>query len=263
MRSIMSVVALAVLVFLAACGRGNQPSAPEAAEHPTEERATSTSTQETEAVNLAEYLRRANSDDAQSVEEAAFHAVARALVIQHVEPNKLAVGGQEFRVKRNPAGPGCFVYDPRTHFSGVERNLVWYVADETAAYALNSPSKMVTPALNWPRDAGIDAPSTSDVVAYVFRGETISSPPPSTQAQRPARDTFTVAEYRVYREVMDAPMSVSEDETTRRAATSHGVTATQAKTIIAKVQRILHANKWFGPAASEIRHASDWNGESR
>ena len=66
------------------------------------------------------------SDDAQAEEEERFHADARALVISHVEPNKLSVGGQEFRVKRNPLGEGCFVYDPRTRFHGVERLLVWW-----------------------------------------------------------------------------------------------------------------------------------------
>jgi hypothetical protein len=57
-------------------------------------------------------------------------------------------------------------------------------------------------------------------------------------------------------------MSVSETEATRRAATANGVTATEAKTIVDKVQRILHRNSWFGPAASEIKHASDWNGQN-
>ena len=79
------------------------------------------------------------SDDAQTVEEEFFHAEARAFVIRHVEPNALRVGGLEFRVKRNPVGEGCFVYDPRTRFHGVERLLVWWVPTGGTAYALNSP----------------------------------------------------------------------------------------------------------------------------
>jgi len=100
------------------------------------------------AQDLTEYRERAKSEDAQTIDEAFFHANARVLVISNIEPNKLRVGGGEFRVKRNPAGEGCFVYDPRTRFFGVKRNLVWWVPKDGTAYPLNSPSKMVTPALN-------------------------------------------------------------------------------------------------------------------
>jgi len=117
------------------------------------------------------YRERANSDDAESRTEAFFHGEARALVILHVEPNKLRVGGQEFRVKRNPVGKGCFVYDPRTQFYGVKRNLVWWAPKEDKAYPLNSPSKTVTPGLKWPREEGVDAPSTFKVIDYVFEGK--------------------------------------------------------------------------------------------
>jgi hypothetical protein len=128
------------------------------------------------AADLNQYRERANSDDAKTVEEAFFHANARGLVISHIEPNKLRVGGREFRVKRNPAGPGCFVYDPRTRFYGVKRNLVWWVPKEGSAYPLNSPSKMVTPGLKWPREDGIDAPSTGSVIDYVFEGKPLRDP---------------------------------------------------------------------------------------
>jgi len=266
MRPITFLAVLSLLLASGGCGTDNQRSAPAASSAPPAS-PPSTPSETAGAVvpseGLTEYRQRANSDDAQSIEEAAFHGIARALVIRHVEPNKLAVGGREFRVKRNPVGPGCLVYDPRTRFSGVERNLLWLVVDETTAYALNSPSKMVTPALKWPRDDGVDIPSTSELVAYVFEGQPISAPPSPKQAPQAAKGTFTVAEYRIYRDVMDAPMSIPETEAVRRAATSHGVTAAEAKTIVDKVQRILHANKWYGSAASEMKHASDWNGETR
>ncbi|HBP89693.1 MAG TPA: hypothetical protein DD706_18555 [Nitrospiraceae bacterium] len=71
---------------------------------------------------------------------------ARGVVIQALEPNKLDVGGREFKTKPNPKGEGVFVYDPRTRFSGVERNLIWIVLDDVA-YPLNGPSKMLTPSL--------------------------------------------------------------------------------------------------------------------
>ena len=128
------------------------------------------------AQELSKYRERANSDDAQTIDEAFFHANARALVISNIEPNKLRVGGREFRVKRNPAGEGCFVYDPRTRFDGVKRNLVWWVPRDGKAYPLNSPSKMVTPGLKWSREEGIDAPSTSAVIDYVFEGTPMSGP---------------------------------------------------------------------------------------
>jgi hypothetical protein len=123
------------------------------------------------AEDIAIQRQGASSDDAESVEEAFAHAEARALVIRHIEPNELRVGGAEFRVKRHPGGHGTFVYDPRTHFAGVERNLVWWIPDSGRAYALNSPSKQVTPALKWPHEDGLQAPDTAAVMGYVFRGE--------------------------------------------------------------------------------------------
>ena len=77
---------------------------------------------------------------------------ARGVVIQELKfPNELQVGGGEFKTKINPKGKGGFVYDPRTRFNGVERNLLWLVLDDTA-YPLNGPSKMLTPQLKWPRE---------------------------------------------------------------------------------------------------------------
>ena len=121
---------------------------------------------------------RASSDDAASFKEASFHAIARAAVIQNIEPNKLRVGGREFRVKRNPSPlGGAFVYDPRDVFYGVTRNLVWWVPSEddahrAVAYPLNSPSKMVTPGLKFSHQAGLlEAPITMHVIDYIFRGK--------------------------------------------------------------------------------------------
>lgn len=206
--------------------------------------------------DLNESRQRANSDDAKTVEEAFFHANARGLVILHVEPNKLRVGGREFRVKRNPVGPGCFVYDPRTRFSGVERNLVWWVPKEGSGYPLNGPSKMVTPGLRWPREDGVDAPPTGAVIEYVFEGKPM--PRPEKAASPSAQDTFTVKEYRIYRALIGAPMSVSEDAALESAARRYGVTVGEARGATDKVQRVLFQNNWFGSPEAEIRHASDW-----
>ena len=74
------------------------------------------------------------------------------LVSGSVESNKLNVTSSDLRAKKNPKGDGVFVYVPQTRFSGVERYVIWLVVD-AKGYALNSPSKMVTPSLPWPRDA--------------------------------------------------------------------------------------------------------------
>lgn len=41
---------------------------------------------------------------------------------------------------------------PRTWFLGVERYVIWMVIGGNV-YPLNSPSKMVSPSLPWPREA--------------------------------------------------------------------------------------------------------------
>jgi len=211
--------------------------------------------------DLSEQRQRANSDDGQSREEVYFHADARAFVIQNIEPNKLRVGGRELRVKRNPVGKGCFVYDPRTKFFGVDRNLVWWVPKEGKAYPLNSPSKMVTPSLKWPREEGVDSPSLSAVVAYVFEGKAMTASAPNQPPALPKGSAYTVKEYRIYRAVIDTPMSASEAQAYPNAAIQYGVTVTQARKATEKVQESLSRNGWFGSPATEIQHASDWKGE--
>ncbi len=69
-----------------------------------------------------------------------------------VADNKLGIASVDLIAKSNPKGAGTFVYVQQTRFSGVERDLIWMVI-EGKAYALNSPSKMVTPDLSWPREA--------------------------------------------------------------------------------------------------------------
>ncbi len=101
---------------------------------------------------------------------------ARSVVILALQlPNKLGVGGAEFRTKPNPKGKGVFVYDPRTKFHGAERRLIWLVLDEQA-YPLNGPSKMLTPRLKWPREidpkiwktTGLDPYMATEALAIAF-----------------------------------------------------------------------------------------------
>ena len=85
----------------------------------------------------------------------------------------------------------------------------------------------------------------------------VSSLPPTTAGT----PTFTVKEYRMCRAIIDTPMSVSEDEAFRRVAKRYGVSVAEARASVDKVQKILFQNGWMSAPASEIRHASDWNGE--
>ncbi len=198
------------------------------------------------------------TDDTQSTDETQIYASSRTFVTSKIKPNKLDVSGKEFRVKRNPIGKGCFVYDPRTNFKGVERYLVWWAPSDDIAYPLNGPSKMVTPGLNWSRDEGVKAPNSSDVVEYIFKGKPLVATALRTQQSLPVKDTFTVKEYNIYREIINTPMSVSEDQALKNVANKYGVTVIEAKNASRKVQEILFRNKWFGSPDSEIRHASDW-----
>ena len=190
------VVVLVAMLGLACSGQtAMPPPASVALEPPAVPTVAPTVAAESANTVPQDMLDRAQSDDAISIEEAHFHSQARATVIFHVEPNKLKVGGREFRVKRNPVLPGgAFVYDPRTRFYGVERKLVWWVPGgdiaELTAYPLNGPSKMVTPGLEFPVRAGVAiAPDTSSVAAYVFDGipiATSASTPSPVPTARPA-----------------------------------------------------------------------------
>ncbi|MBL4885498.1 MAG: hypothetical protein JKY95_13300 [Planctomycetaceae bacterium] len=207
---------------------------------------------------LDTHRERSKSDDAQDIEESFFHASARAFIIMNVEPNKLNVGGREFRIKRNPVGEGCFVYDPRTRFHGVERLIVWWVRKEGEGYTLNSPSKMVTPGLKWPRDAPIKAPLTHEVVNYVFHGKPMSRPAPSSEPKLPP---YTVREYKIYRAVISTPFSVSDEQANRNTAELFSVSVEEVEKVTKKVLWILNGNDWFGSPEGEIQRASDWEDE--
>jgi hypothetical protein len=127
-------------------------------------------------------------------------------VIRSIAPNQLGVGGATFRVKRNPAGTGSFVYEPQTRFGDVERKFVWWVGGDGTAYAVNGASKTLTPRLDFPLQSAVQP--ADQIVAYVFEGTPLPAMPrpgPSTAAA-----SFTVKEYHAYRLVIDMPMSVSE-----------------------------------------------------
>lgn len=244
-ETLYSLVFVLVISLLAGCGRSTE-------EGPT--------TQEVPAQqSLVEYCERAKSDDARTLEEAFFHEEARALVISNVEPNKLRVGGAEFRVKRNPVGEGCFVYDPRTEFYGVERSLVWWVRDDTSAYALNGPSQMVTPGLKFPReDLGVKYVSiTAPVIDYVFNNKELTEWPDVAVTTVPKGDAYTMREYRIYAFVVNT--SMSEEDAVNEMATRYEMSTEQVRKVADKVMLILFENNWMGMSSEALlKRASDY-----
>lgn len=145
---------------------------------------------------------------------------ARGLVIQALKlPNKLQVGGREFRTKPNPKGTGVFVYDPRTRFSGVKRYLMWLTVGDQG-YALNGPSKSLTPKLPWPREAD---PS-------VWEKTGLGGGPDV------GKGLYTDQEGRMYDEMIAIPMSVSEQEALKRLGRKYGKSPKEVKSILRRVQ---------------------------
>src|SRR6185295_14973921 len=100
----------------------------------------------------------------------------------------------------------------------------------------------------------IRRPPRSTLFPYttLFRSAPRSAPVPGA--------TYTVKEYRIYRAVVDTPMSIPEAQALGAVARQFGVTTDVARKVTDKVQEALFRNKWFGGPESEIRRASDWNG---
>ena len=87
-------------------------------------------------------------------------------------------------------------------------------------------------------------------------------------AEQPANpeseeSSFTVDEYRLYRSVIDTPLSVPEDQVMQNAAEEYGVTIQEANLIVEKVTLVLATNSWYGRPEAEIRRASNWQGETK
>ena len=89
--------------------------------------------------------------------------------------NTLNVKASDLRAIDNSKGEGVFIYVPKTRFRDVERYIIWMVIDGKA-YALNGPTKKVTPNLPWPRDApkntwkktGLDMYMATEAIGLVF-----------------------------------------------------------------------------------------------
>jgi hypothetical protein len=79
----------------------------------------------------------------------------------------------------------------------------------------------------------------------------------------PNTGTYTVNEYRIYRDVMSAPMDMSEAQALANVGKKYKMSPTQVRKIAEKVTRNLFDNDWMSVLELEIRHASDWKDEKR
>jgi hypothetical protein len=75
--------------------------------------------------------------------------------------------------------------------------------------------------------------------------------------------SFTIQQYRIYREVITSPMSIPEAEVFDSVSRKHGVPSSVAHDAVDLVLQSLFKNGWFATPDAEIRHASDWNGETK
>lgn len=79
----------------------------------------------------------------------------------------------------------------------------------------------------------------------------------------PNTGSFTVQEYRLYREVISTPSTVPEAEALETIGRKHGVSPTAVHDAVTHVQEQLSRNNWFASPDAEIRHAADWNGQTQ
>src|SRR4030095_8937915 len=95
----------------------------------------------------------------------------------------------------------------------------------------------------------IGSPSTVDIVDYVFHGKEMKSLP--KQSATPTPQTFTVNEYRIYRAIIETPVSVGEEDSFVRVVAKYGITPAKAKEVSRQVMQLLSTNDWFArtPAA--------------
>jgi hypothetical protein len=79
---------------------------------------------------------------------------AKARVANALNPaNRPGIGLEDLRSKPNPNGHGVFVFVEKPYrVRGVNQRFIWVVL-KGKAYALNAPSKELTPPLPWSREA--------------------------------------------------------------------------------------------------------------
>lgn len=100
---------------------------------------------------------------------------AQRLVASYLS-GELDITLDDLEAKANPKGEGVFVYVPETRFHGVERYFIWVVIDGEA-YKLNGATDLLTPDLEFPRNAdpalweqtGLEKYSAIEAIEIVFK----------------------------------------------------------------------------------------------
>ncbi len=175
----------------------------------------------------------------------------------------LVIGGEEAPAESPAKPPADYSRSPRSFTARLEAG-----ADCGELFAIRNaipPSSPYIPAINRDLRAVGCLSTVSTRTDTPTQGVRPTTPTPSLQPKTPvlsSEDTFTVREYRIYRMVVDTPLTVSDGEAFRRAAERHGATVVEARKIFDKVQGILSQNGWFGPPRREISRAVDWSGET-
>lgn len=144
--------------------------------------------------------------------------------------NPWAMSATDLAVMENPKGEGQFVYIPQVQERlGRPANLLWVVVGGQA-YAVNGPSKNLTPGLTWPREApegvwnttGLDPFIATDTIRLVFGDESPS--PESFQGRSEAVPDVgdvaddieeVAAQFSVHRRRVQASQAIYEERIAR------------------------------------------------
>ena len=66
----------------------------------------------------------------------------------------------------------------------------------------------------------------------------------------------------MYLAIISSPMSLSEEQVMRDTAKKFGVSTLVVRQTTERLSNIITEHSWNATPAAEIRHASDWNGET-
>ena len=73
--------------------------------------------------------------------------------------------------------------------------------------------------------------------------------------------SYTVREYRIYRDILETPPTTTDDEAVAMISEKYGMPSDAVTEIMEKVLNIISDNGWFEGADAEIKRASDLKGE--
>jgi len=120
----------------------------------------------------------------------------------------------------------------------VKRYLMWLTVGDRG-YALNGPSKSLTPKLPWPREADHN----------IWKTTGLGGGPTGKSGK------FTKQEQTIYKEMMAMPMSVSSEEAQKRLGRKYGKSAQEIKRI---VDRLLKAEMSQRRESKELQNVTSY-----